>query len=73
MKSEGIKMTTTLSRTSGFVLEVLPLVLSVLIGIFILSGYLQSWAHASEVPIKPAVSPSFNPGSEYAAPVRMAS
>jgi hypothetical protein len=45
-------MAAMLPRASRFVLEVLPFLLSGLIAVFILSGYLHSRAHASEAPAK---------------------
>ena len=41
-------MAAMLPRASRFVLEILPFVLSAVIAVFILTGYLHSRAHASE-------------------------
>ena len=49
-------MAAMLPRASRFVLEILPFVLSGVIAVFILTGYLHSRAHASEAPAKPAQS-----------------
>jgi hypothetical protein len=58
-----------IARTSKFVLELLPLLLSALIGIFIVAASLPSWAHGPQGLGVPGVSSRFgqNPDDAHVA------
>jgi hypothetical protein len=56
-----------IARTSKFVLELLPLLLSALIGIFIVAASLPSWAHGPQGLGVPGVSSRFGQNASHAA------